>query len=127
VCRVVLCVSCHEWTESLRDKTWVEFIEPNVVMRSTATQTLSSSSSIYPWGLDRIDQRHLPLNERYEYVTPTSGVRVYVIDTGILTTHIGTPATPRYTNIPFIPHIIFILLFKFKLFIFADVFLFFIL
>ncbi|ELR13759.1 peptidase, S8/S53 subfamily protein [Acanthamoeba castellanii str. Neff] len=79
----------HEIVESLRDKTWVEFIEPNVVMRSTATQTLSSSSSIYPWGLDRIDQRHLPLNERYEYVTPTSGVRVYVIDTGILTTHIG--------------------------------------
>lgn len=78
----------HEIVESLRDKTWVEFIEPNVVMRSTATQTLSSSSSIYPWGLDRIDQRHLPLNERYEYVTPTSGVRVYVIDTGILTTHI---------------------------------------
>ena len=89
MCRVV---SCHEWdTDSLRDKPWVEFIEPNVVMRTTATQTLSSSSSTYPWGLDRIDQRYLPLNERYDYVTPTSGVRVYVIDTGILTTHVGTP------------------------------------
>lgn len=77
-----------EIVDSLRDKPWVEFIEPNVVMRTTATQTLSSSSSTYPWGLDRIDQRYLPLNERYDYVTPTSGVRVYVIDTGILTTHV---------------------------------------
>jgi len=78
----------HEIVESLRDREWTEFIEPNVVMRSTATQTLSSSATIYPWGLDRIDQRYLPLNERYEYVTPTTGVRIYVVDTGIRTTHV---------------------------------------
>lgn len=40
------------------------------------------------WGLDRLDQRNLPLNK--SYVWPESGgagVTVYVIDTGIRTTH----------------------------------------
>ncbi|GGT32982.1 S8 family peptidase [Streptomyces chromofuscus] len=40
------------------------------------------------WGLDRVDQRHLPLDRRY--VAPDSagrGVTVYVIDTGIRISH----------------------------------------
>lgn len=36
-----------------------------------------------PWGLDRIDQRHLPLNHSYRWATDGAGVDVYVIDTGI--------------------------------------------
>jgi subtilisin family serine protease len=39
------------------------------------------------WGLDRIDQRNLPLNDFYAYINNGAGVNVYVIDTGILTTH----------------------------------------
>jgi aqualysin 1 len=39
------------------------------------------------WGLDRIDQRYLPLNELYAYHNDGEGVNVYVIDTGILPTH----------------------------------------
>lgn len=40
------------------------------------------------WGLDRVDQRDLPLNQRYKYVnTAGRGVDAYVIDTGILLTH----------------------------------------
>ncbi|GAA3883048.1 hypothetical protein GCM10022243_54580 [Saccharothrix violaceirubra] len=39
------------------------------------------------WGLDRIDQRNLPLNSGYSYTTQASNVTVYVIDTGIRTTH----------------------------------------
>ena len=39
------------------------------------------------WGLDRIDQRTLPLNDTYAYNNNGDGVNAYVIDTGILTTH----------------------------------------
>ena len=39
------------------------------------------------WGLDRIDQRDLPLNNAYNYDTDGTGVHVYVIDTGIRPTH----------------------------------------
>ena len=39
------------------------------------------------WGLDRIDQRNLPLNDLYAYHNDGQGVNAYVIDTGILTTH----------------------------------------
>lgn len=39
------------------------------------------------WGLDRIDQRYLPLDKEYEYHNNGLGVNVYVIDTGILPTH----------------------------------------
>ncbi|MGW7171653.1 S8 family peptidase [Streptomyces xanthophaeus] len=40
-----------------------------------------------PWGLDRIDQRLLPLSTTYTYRTTAAAVRVYVIDTGLRTTH----------------------------------------
>jgi subtilisin family serine protease len=40
-----------------------------------------------PWGLDRIDQRSLPLDSTFTPAGTGSGVTVYVIDTGIRTTH----------------------------------------
>jgi len=39
------------------------------------------------WGLDRIDQRDRPLDGAYTYTTFAAGVNVYVIDTGIRSTH----------------------------------------
>ncbi|HEX2211781.1 MAG TPA: S8 family peptidase [Longimicrobium sp.] len=39
------------------------------------------------WGLDRIDQRDLPLSNSYTYNNNGAGVTVYVIDTGIQTSH----------------------------------------
>jgi subtilisin family serine protease len=40
-----------------------------------------------PWGLDRIDQRALPLSGTYTYTSTGAGVHVYMIDTGIWTQH----------------------------------------
>ncbi|WP_225882263.1 S8 family peptidase [Streptomyces aureocirculatus] len=40
-----------------------------------------------PWGLDRIDQRRLPLSTTYTYRTTAPDVGVYVIDTGLRTSH----------------------------------------
>ncbi|WP_411102074.1 S8 family peptidase [Streptomyces sp. cmx-4-9] len=40
------------------------------------------------WGLDRIDQRALPLNQSYTYPdTAGEGVTAYIIDTGVRITH----------------------------------------
>lgn len=39
------------------------------------------------WGLDRIGQRYLPLDDFYAYHNDGEGVNAYVIDTGILPTH----------------------------------------
>jgi subtilisin family serine protease len=40
------------------------------------------------WGLDRVDQRDLPLNSKYTYVKKAgSGVTAFIIDTGIRFTH----------------------------------------
>jgi len=59
----------------------VRFVEEDSMMFATATQTNP------PWGLDRIGQRDLPLNQTYSYTSTGSGVNVYIIDTGIRTTH----------------------------------------
>lgn len=59
----------------------VEYVEADGFMHTGATQTGAT------WGLDRIDQRDRPLNGTYVYNFTGSGVRVYIIDTGIRTTH----------------------------------------
>ena len=54
-----------------------------------------------PWGLDRVDQRTLPLSTSYTWATSGAGVHVYIIDTGIRTTHedFGGRATWAFSSV----------------------------
>ncbi|MGA0877657.1 MAG: S8 family serine peptidase [Ilumatobacteraceae bacterium] len=57
-------------------------IEPEGIATKMDTQPGAT------WGLDRIDQRALPLSTDYSYPTTAgSGVKAYVVDTGVLSSH----------------------------------------
>ncbi|GIH73646.1 S8 family peptidase [Planobispora longispora] len=45
------------------------------------------AQAVASWGLDRIDQRNLPLDGNYTPPNSGSGVRAYIIDTGIRISH----------------------------------------
>jgi subtilisin family serine protease len=57
---------------------WVELDQP---VSAFTTQTGAT------WGLDRIDQRTLPLSGTFTYTRTGAGVKAYVIDTGIRFSH----------------------------------------
>ena len=57
------------------------------VERDGIAQATGTTVSATSWGLDRIDQRALPLDGQYTFGGNGSGVRVYIIDSGILTSH----------------------------------------
>ncbi|MDQ3950856.1 MAG: S8 family peptidase, partial [Gemmatimonadota bacterium] len=59
----------------------VAYVEQDQVMRAFETQTNAT------WGLDRSDQRALPLSGTYTYTPTGAGVTVYIIDTGIRFDH----------------------------------------
>jgi len=61
---------------------------------------LDTAQSPATWGLDRIDQHDLPLNNSYVYNTSGSGVTAYVIDTGIRITTASSAAGPRAVLLP---------------------------
>ena len=60
----------------------VEYVQRNAIYTIQDTQPNPPS-----WGLDRIDQRNLPLNNSYTYPNTAASVRAYIIDTGIRFTH----------------------------------------
>ncbi|MGH7754434.1 MAG: S8 family peptidase [Gemmatimonadales bacterium] len=71
--------------EALARNPNVAYIEPDRVVTLETTQNMDANGD--PWGLDRIDERALPLSRTYTYTATGSGVRVYIIDTGIATSH----------------------------------------
>ncbi|MDO3394824.1 S8 family peptidase [Nocardioides sp. SOB44] len=81
--------------EALRNRPGVAYIEADQALSIDATQTGAT------WGLDRIDQRDLPLDGSYTYTPTGSGVTAYVIDTGILAGHtdLGGRVQSGYTAI----------------------------
>jgi hypothetical protein len=61
----------------------VEYVEADQVV--TTLQTVQPNAT---WGLDRTDQRNLPLSRSYSYFGTGAGVKAYIIDTGIRATHV---------------------------------------
>jgi subtilisin family serine protease len=68
--------------DQLRRDPRVAYIQADGVVTINFTQAPTPS-----WGLDRIDQNNLPLNNTYNYSNEGAGVHFYGIDTGILGTH----------------------------------------
>lgn len=58
----------------------VAYVQEDGVKRVTP---LAGVQSVASWGIDRIDQRDLPLDDKYEPGADGAGVNVAIIDTGI--------------------------------------------
>lgn len=81
--------------EALRNNPDVAYIEADQRVSIDATQSSPT------WGLDRVDQRNLPLSASYTYNQTGAGVTAYIIDTGIKSGHgeFGGRVTSGYTAI----------------------------
>lgn len=65
----------------------VDYIEPNQWVSFDQIQDTNPTQQDNLWGLDRVSQKTLPLNETYQYDYDGNGVDIYVIDTGVNLDH----------------------------------------
>ena len=75
-------VASTAFVEAMKKNPKVVSVENDTVMKIDAT-----TQSNPDWGLDRIDQKNLPLDSAYSYLQTGSGTTAYIVDTGILSTH----------------------------------------
>jgi subtilisin family serine protease len=78
---VALALSDAE-ADAMRADPNVAYVEQDQVVKLTSTQSNA------PVGLDRIDQRAMPLNGTYVYNADGTGVTAYIIDSGINYAHV---------------------------------------
>jgi subtilisin family serine protease len=69
----------EEQAKKVAGDTRVAFVQQN--------QKITADQDDPPWGLDRTDQRDLPLDKKFEPSGTADNVNVYVIDTGIYAAH----------------------------------------
>jgi subtilisin family serine protease len=86
---MVSAVLTPEQLADIRQRPGVRSVEPDELITTETVQTISSSRSDDNWGLDRIDQKTGTLDGRFHYLDTAggAGVDVYVVDTGLRTTH----------------------------------------
>lgn len=67
---------------AVRANAAVAYVERDSVITGGTVQPNPPS-----WGIDRIDQHNLPLDNSYTYDTTGAGVTAFIVDSGIRTTH----------------------------------------
>ncbi len=69
---------------SLAGEPQVDYVAQN---QTVSLQDLQVQPNPPAWGIDRVDQRSLPLDAKYFYPNTANTVRAFIIDTGIRLTH----------------------------------------